>query len=257
MPSSPDVVIIGSGVGGGTLANRLVQHGLTVTILERGDYLPQEPENWDVNAVFASQKYVPQETWLDKEGMPFRPGTYYYVGGSSKMFGAAMLRMRERDFGELEHAGGLSPAWPIRYEQLAPYYGLAEQLYGVHGQAGVDPNEPPRLKEYPYPPLQHEPVIERVAEALREHGVKPFPLPLAVQRHEGGACVRCKTCDGFPCQVHAKTDADDQGRSLRSGVPGCRFAHRCTDRKRAITGFCSATSRAAERNDLASPTDSI
>ena len=208
MLSSPDVVIIGSGVGGGTLANRLVQHGLAVTILERGDYLPQEPENWDVNAVFVSQKYVPLETWLDKEGTAFRPGTYYYVGGSSKMYGAAMLRLREKDFEELEHAGGVSPSWPITYCQLAPYYNLAEQLYGVHGEAGVDPTEPSDVPPYPYPALDHEPVIEQVASALKGQGIKPFPLPLAVQLHGGGPCIRCKTCDGFPCKVHAKTDAE-------------------------------------------------
>ncbi len=208
MPSSSDVVIIGSGIGGGTLANRLVQHGLTVTMLERGDYLPQEPENWDVDAVFASQRYVPAETWLDKHGVAFHPGTYYYVGGSSKMFGAAMLRLREKDFQELEHAGGVSPAWPITYRQLAPYYNLAEQLYGIHGEAGIDPTEPSDVPRYPYPALEHEPVIELVASALKTRGIKPFPLPLAVQRHQGGPCIRCKTCDGFPCQVHAKSDAE-------------------------------------------------
>ena len=208
MNSSPDVVIIGSGIGGGTLANRLVQHGLNVTILERGGYLPQEPDNWDVRAVFYDQKYVPQETWLDKEGAAFRPGTYYYVGGSSKMYGGTMLRLRERDFGDLEHAGGISPAWPITYRQLASYYDLAEKLYLVHGEAGVDPTEPPNIPAYPYPALDHEPVIQRVASDLRKQGIKVFCLPVAVQRHEGGACVRCKTCDGFPCKVHAKADAE-------------------------------------------------
>ena len=136
MHNSPDVLIIGSGIGGGTLAYRLVQHGLRVTILERGGYLPQEPENWDVNAVFFRQRYVPEETWLDKNGTAFRPGTYYYVGGSSKMYGGAMLRFRERDFEDLEHADGISPAWPIKYRQLAPYYDQAEKLYSVHGEAG-------------------------------------------------------------------------------------------------------------------------
>jgi choline dehydrogenase-like flavoprotein len=208
MRSSSDVVIIGSGIGGGTLARRLVQHGLTVTILERGDYLPQEPENWDVAAVFGKQRYVPQERWLDKNGTEFRPGTYYYVGGSSKMYGAAMLRLRESDFKELEHAEGVSPAWPISYQQLAPYYTLAEQLYAVHGQAGVDPTEPADIPGYPFPALEHEPVIAQVAFALSGQGIKPFPLPVAVQRHEGGPCLRCKTCDGFPCKVHAKTDAE-------------------------------------------------
>ena len=208
MSSSPDVVIIGSGIGGGTLANCLVRHGLTVTILERGDYLPQEPENWDVHSVFAKQRYVPQETWLDKAGKAFRPGTYYYVGGSSKMYGAAMLRLRERDFGELEHAGGVSPAWPITYHQLAPYYDRAERLYGVHGEIGADPTEPSHATPYPYPPLGHEPLIEEVASGLKSQGIKPFPLPVAVQLHRGGTCIRCKTCDGFPCKVHAKNDAE-------------------------------------------------
>src|SRR5580693_534828 len=140
---TPDVIVIGSGIGGGTLANRLVQHGLRVTLLERGTYLPQEPENWSAQEVFGNQRYVPEETWLDKNGTAFRPGIYYYVGGCSKMFGATMLRLREQDFGELEHEDGTSPAWPIKYSELAPYYTLAEQLYMVHGEAGSDPTEPP------------------------------------------------------------------------------------------------------------------
>ena len=200
MASSPEVVVIGSGIGGGTLANRLVQHGLNVTILERGGYLPQEPENWDVAAVFFQQKYLPQETWLDKGGKAFRPGNYYYVGGSSKMYGGTMLRLRERDFESLEHAGGVSPAWPITYRQLAPYYDLAEQLYLVHGQAGVDPTEPPDVPAYPFPALDHEPVIERVASALKDQGIRPFPLPLAVQRHKGGRACVVKPAMAFPAR---------------------------------------------------------
>ena len=208
MIETPDVLVIGSGIGGGTLANRLVQRGLQVTLLERGTFLPQEPENWSVEAVFGNQRYVPEETWLDKDGTAFRPGTYYYVGGSSKMFGASMLRFREQDFGELEHEGGISPAWPIKYSDLAPYYALAEQLYIVHGEAGADPTEPPGVPAYPFGALPHEPVIEQVASALRAHGVRPFPIPLAVQRDAGGDCIRCGTCDGYPCKIHAKTDAE-------------------------------------------------
>jgi choline dehydrogenase-like flavoprotein len=203
-----DVLVIGSGIGGGTLANRLVQHGLHVTLLERGTYLPQEPENWSVGEVFGSQRYVPEETWLDKNGTAFRPGTYYYVGGSSKMFGASMLRFREQDFAELEHEDGISPAWPITYSDLARYYALAEQLYLVHGAAGEDPTEPPGVPSYPFSALPHEPVIEQVANALRARGVQPFPIPLAIQRDQDGNCIRCGTCDGFPCKLHAKTDAE-------------------------------------------------
>ena len=208
MIMNPDVLVIGSGIGGATLAHRLVQRGLNVTILERGDYLPVEKENWDVNAIFFKKRYVPTETWLDKKGKLFRPGNYYYVGGSSKLFGGTMLRLREEDFAELEHADGVSPAWPITYEELAPYYDLAEKLYLVHGDVGTDPTEPGRVPPYPYPGLSNEPAIEQVASALRKQGVRPFALPLAIQRHQGGACIRCKTCDGFPCKVHAKTDAE-------------------------------------------------
>jgi len=208
MSKSPDVLVIGSGIGGATLAHRLVERGLNVTILERGGYLPVEKENWAVDAIFFKKRYVPQETWLDKKGKEFRPGNYYYVGGSSKLFGGTMLRLRERDFGELEHADGVSPAWPITYGELAPYYDLAEKLYLVHGDVGTDPVEPPAVPAYPYPGLPNEPAIERVASALRRQGVRPFALPLAIQRHPGGPCIRCKTCDGFPCKVHAKTDAE-------------------------------------------------
>jgi choline dehydrogenase-like flavoprotein len=208
MSKNPDVLVIGSGIGGATLAHRLVERGLNVTILERGGYLPVEKENWDVDAIFFKKRYVPRETWLDKKGKEFRPGNYYYVGGSSKLFGGTMLRLREKDFAELEHADGVSPAWPITYEELAPYYDLAEKLYLVHGDVGTDPTEPHEVPPYPYPGLSNEPAIEQVASALRKQGVHPFALPLAIQRHQGGACIRCKTCDGFPCKVHAKTDAE-------------------------------------------------
>jgi len=208
MSTNPDVLVIGSGIGGATLAHRLVERGLNVTILERGGHLPAEKENWDVDAIFFKKRYVPRETWLDKKGKEFRPGNYYYVGGSSKLFGGTMLRLREKDFAELEHADGVSPAWPIAYEELAPYYDLAEKLYLVHGDVGTDPTEPREVPPYPYPGLSNDPAIEHVASALRKQGVHPFALPLAIQRHQGGACIRCKTCDGFPCKVHAKTDAE-------------------------------------------------
>ena len=208
MDASPDVVIVGSGVGGATLAHRLVQRGLRVTILERGGFLPREAQNWDVRSVFFDRRYVPAEEWLDKEGHAFRPGNYYYVGGSSKLFGGTMLRYREQDFEALEHEEGVSPAWPIRYADLAPYYDQAEALYQVHGEAGLDPTEPGRDGPYPFAAVANDPFIEHIAGALRGIGVQPFPIPLAVQSHPGGSCLRCRTCDGFPCQVHAKYDAE-------------------------------------------------
>jgi choline dehydrogenase-like flavoprotein len=208
MIQQPDVLVIGSGIGGGTLASRLVQHGLHVTILERGGFLPQEAENWNVNAVFRELRYVPTESWVDKDGNTFRPGTYYYVGGSSKMFGAVMLRLREADFKEMVHEDGISPEWPIKYPHLEPYYTLAEKMYCVHGEAGLDPTEPAGVPPYPFPALPFEPVIQEVHTALRAAGIASCPLPVAVQRDSTGNCIRCMTCDGFPCKVHAKTDAE-------------------------------------------------
>ncbi|OGQ51460.1 MAG: hypothetical protein A3J24_12050 [Deltaproteobacteria bacterium RIFCSPLOWO2_02_FULL_53_8] len=208
MPSTTDVLIVGSGIGGATLAYGLVQHGVRVTMLERGFSLPRESQNWDVKAVFHDKRYVPQEEWMDKDGQRFRPGNYYYVGGSSKLFGGTMMRFRERDFEALEHAGGVSPAWPIRYSDLAPYYDRAEQMYQVHGRNGADPTAPDGMAPYPYPEMDNEPFIQAVADALKNVGVTAFPMPAAIQNHPGGACIHCKTCDGFPCKVHAKCDAE-------------------------------------------------
>ena len=203
-----DVVIIGSGVGGGCIAHVLAPTGARIVILERGSRLPREDRNWDPEAVYADAVYKSEERWVDGSGRSFRPGQFYYVGGHTKVFGATMFRFRREDFRAIEHAGGLSPAWPIDYDTLEPYYARAERLFGVHGEAGADPTEPPRSGPYPHPPLRHNPVIAEVAERLRAQGLRPFPIPSSVQDHEGGACVRCNTCDGFPCRLGAKGDAE-------------------------------------------------
>lgn len=203
-----DVVIVGSGVGGGSVATALAGSGARILILERGERLPREPQNWDPEAVFGDLRYRSTETWYDGKGRAFRPGQYYYVGGATKMYGAAMFRLRERDFEAVEHQGGLSPAWPIRYADLEPYYAEAERLFGVHGLAGEDPTEPPRSGPFPHPPVPHEPVMQRVFDGLGKQGLRPFPMPLAVDLGPGGKCVRCDTCDAFPCQVGAKGDGE-------------------------------------------------
>ena len=203
-----DVVIIGSGVGGGCIAHVLAPTGARIVILERGRRMPREDRNWDPEAVYADAAYKSDERWTDGSGRSFRPGQFYYVGGHTKVFGATMFRFRREDFCAMEHAGGLSPAWPIEYDTLEPYYARAERLFGVHGEAGADPTEPPRSGPYPHPPLRHNPVIAEVAERLRDQGLRPFPIPSSVQDHEGGACVRCNTCDGFPCRLGAKGDAE-------------------------------------------------
>ncbi len=204
-----DIVIIGTGAGGGTLAYALRNSGAKVLLIERGDYLPQEAENWDPKAVFDEARYKPPEKWQDAgNGQSFDPGVHYFVGGNTKVYGAALPRFRETDFTAVEHEDGTSPAWPITYEQLEPYYTQAEEIFWVHGQLGDDPTEPYRSTSYPFPPVAHEPYIEDLVDRLRKQGLKPFHYPMGIDLREGGRCIRCKTCDGFPCKLLAKADAD-------------------------------------------------
>ncbi|MFF2102671.1 GMC oxidoreductase [Streptomyces sp. NPDC058202] len=211
-----DVIIIGTGAGGGTLAHRLAPTGKRVLILERGGYLPRERDNWESTAVFVKGKYRAPEFWYDKHGEQFPPEVNYYVGGNTKFYGAALFRLRPEDFGEIRHHGGISPAWPIGYDDLEPYYTQAEHLYLVHGHHGEDPGEGPASAQYAHPPVRHEPRIQQLSDDLEKHGLHPFHLPIGVnltQDAEGGAangsvCIRCNRVDGFPCLVRGKADAE-------------------------------------------------
>lgn len=212
---SYDIIIIGTGAGGGTIARHLAPSGKKILILERGEYLPREKANWDSSEVFVKGRYRAKEPWVDSEGKEFHPGIHYFVGGNTKVYGAALLRMREKDFSELTHHSGISPSWPISYEVMEPYYLMAEKLYHVHGKRGSDPTEPPAKEPYPYPPIEHEPKIQKLFDDLKQTGHKPFYLPVGVMlneksRHES-ACIKCNTCDGFPCLVDAKADAQTVG----------------------------------------------
>jgi choline dehydrogenase-like flavoprotein len=136
----------------------------------------------------------------------------YFVGGNTKVYGGALFRWRDRDFDQVVHKGGISPSWQLKYQDFEPYYTQAEQLYAVHGQHGLDPTEPPASSAYPYPPIQHEQRIQEISDALKDKGLQPFYLPLAIKLNEVNRrlsdCIRCNTCDGFPCLVDAKGDAD-------------------------------------------------
>lgn len=206
-----DVIIIGSGAGGGTLAYRLAPSGKKILILERGDFVPREKANWDPRLVNVEGKYQTKEHWYGASGEELHPHTNYYVGGNTKFYGAALFRLREQDFGVLHHDGGVSPAWPITYEDIEPYYSEAERLYEVHGQRGEDPTEPLAIDPYPFPAISHEPRIRQLSDDLRGLGLKPFHTPLGVRLDESNPetskCIRCSTCDGFLCLVHAKSDA--------------------------------------------------
>jgi choline dehydrogenase-like flavoprotein len=206
-----DVIIIGSGAGGGTLAHALAPSGLKVLILERGDYLRRERENWDSREVITKGRYKTHEKWIDKDGQQFHPGQHYYVGGQTKFYGAILFRLRETDFGVVRHHGGISPSWPISYDELEPYYTRAEHLYFVHGSAGEDPTEPWRSSPYPHPAVSHEPRIQRLHDDLERVGLQPFHLPVGVMLDEknpqASPCIRCSKLDGFPCLMEAKADA--------------------------------------------------
>ncbi|HVL69515.1 MAG TPA: GMC family oxidoreductase [Vicinamibacterales bacterium] len=208
MQRSFDIVVIGSGAGGGTIAHALAETSARLLIVERGDFIPQEAENWDPVAVWKHLRYQTRETWLDRHGREFRPYTHYNVGGNTKFWGSVLYRLRREDFGELRHANGVSPAWPIDYDTLAPYYDRAERLYHVRGQHGLDPTEPAR-GPYPYQHVPHSPDMDAIVERLRGLGLHPFPLPLGLQRPgEADGCVLCNTCNSFACRVHAKSEAD-------------------------------------------------
>ena len=225
MANPYDAIIIGTGAGGGPLALRLAEAGKRILILERGPFLPQEKLNWSTSAVFLKNRYHTRETWHDKDGKDLHPQQAYFVGGQTKVYGAAMFRMRVEDFGVITHQGGISPAWPISYADLEPFYTEAEELFHVHGDLGAnapkveggwgseyDPTEPFHSKPYPFPAFSNEPRMAAIEAGVRKCGINTFPIPLGLKRNEKdplmAPCVRCDTCDGYPCLVHTKSDAD-------------------------------------------------
>jgi len=216
-----DVIIIGTGAGGGTLLHKLAPSGKRILVLERGPFLPREKENWDTKLAFNTTRYFGPELWYDKNGGEVRAGMCYHVGGNTKLYGAALFRLRERDFEKVPHVGGASPEWPLKYRDFEPWYAAAEKLYQVHGKSGLDPTEPPRSAEFPYPAISHEPRIQEVADSLASRGLKPCYTPLGIRINEAqkylSQCIRCSTCDGYPCLVGAKSNADVI--SIRPSLP--------------------------------------
>ena len=207
-----DVIIVGTGAGGGTLAHTLANAGKRILLLERGNFLPREMANWDPKPVFIDGRYISSETWYDADGSAFQPQVHYYVGGATKLYGAALYRLRPQDFGELRHTDGISPAWPVSYDDFEPYYTKAEWLYQVHGNHGEDPTEGHWSEQYPWPAVSHEPRIQQLFDDLQSGGYHPFSAPCGILLDEAdrakSACIRCTWCDGYPCLVHAKSDAE-------------------------------------------------
>ncbi len=207
-----DVIIVGTGAGGGTLAHTLAPSGKRILMLERGDYLPRETNNWDPKSVFEEGRYISEDTWYDSTGKPFQPQVHYYVGGATKLYGAALYRLRPQDFGEIAHVDGISPAWPLSYDDFEPFYTKAEWLYQVHGEHGADPTEGAWSRQYPWPAVSNEPRIQQLYEDLTKGGYHPYHAPCGILLDEAdrarSTCIRCTWCDGYPCLVHAKSDAE-------------------------------------------------
>ena len=208
---SATVVIIGSGMGGGTLAWGLAQRGIDTLVLERGDYLPREPQNWSAQEVFVNRRYKPDEMWIDDDGNEFAPGVHYVVGGNTKLYGSSLPRLRVEDFEETVYPSGVSPAWPFRYADIEPYYVQIEALFNVHGTTGEDPSEPWRSSDFPYPAMEHEPYVAELISRLQAQGLHPSSTAMGIDLRPGGRCIRCHTCDGFPCRLGAKSDAQTCG----------------------------------------------
>jgi len=205
-----DILIIGSGMGGATCAAGLAPTGARILILERGVRLQDSADARDARAIFNRGVFRPKETWLDGAGQAFNPGNYYYVGGNSKLYGAVLLRYREEDFAPIAYREGATPGWPFSYDELEPWYSLAEKLYNVRGAIGFDPTEPKHSAPYPHGPVPDEPAIAKVRERLKRVGLRPFPLPLGVDLEKWLA--RAKTpWDAFPDTGTGKMDAETCG----------------------------------------------
>jgi choline dehydrogenase-like flavoprotein len=214
----PEIVIVGSGIGGATLAAGLAPSGTSILVMERGERLRDSDACRDARAIFQDGAFRPPEVWHDAAGRPFNPGNYYYVGGNSKFFGAVMIRFRREDFLATELDGGLSPAWPITYDDLEPYYGRAEALFEVRGLRGADPTEPPCSTGYPHPPVPDEPAIAQIRERLARLGLHPFSLPLCVDVERWLA--RAPTpWDAFPNVDAGKMDAETGPLALALSYP--------------------------------------
>ncbi|WP_413728248.1 GMC oxidoreductase [Sodalis sp. RH19] len=204
---APDILIIGSGIGGATMAAALAPTGASILILEAGKQIIDSPHNSDQVSIFQHNYFKPDEEWFDQNMKPFRPGNYYNIGGNSKFYGAVLARYRKEDFEEMQHLDGVSPAWPFAYNVLEPWYSKAEQLYQVRGNFAEDPSEPHHSLAYPYPPIPDEPCIRSVRDKLIALGLKPYSLPLGVDIDQWRK-TRNTPWDAHPHFFEGKMDAE-------------------------------------------------
>ncbi|MGV2830981.1 GMC oxidoreductase [Myxosarcina sp. GI1(2024)] len=175
-----DVIIVGTGAGGGTLTRKLAEAGKKILVLERGEFTEKESSELVEVEVFKKEDYHAPEQWYDRDGEPFHPQTSYCVGGNTKIYSGALLRLRERDFERVQHQEGISPEWGLKYRDFEPYYTAAEKLYRAHGKVGEDPTEPPRSEDYPHTPVDRAPQIQEIGDRLSRYGLHPAYLPIGI-----------------------------------------------------------------------------
>ena len=205
-------------MGGATCAAGLAPTGARILILERGARLRDSADARDARAIFQRGVFRPDETWLDGAGQPFNPGNYYYVGGNSKLYGAVLFRYRERDFEPVVYRDGATPGWPFSYDELEPWYWLAEKLYNVRGAVGFDPTEPRASRPIRSALSRTSRRSREVRERLKRVGLHPFPLPLGVDVDKW--LKRAKTpWDAFPDTGTGKMDAETCGLSKALAHP--------------------------------------
>jgi choline dehydrogenase-like flavoprotein len=203
-----DVLIVGSGPGGSAAAYAFAGSGLDVVVAERGPHLPVVPREEIVTAMYVEKRYANDEQWCDgADGKPFTPGTYHYVGGNTKFYGAALPRFRRQDFERTPMQDGFSQGWPFGYEEMEPYYTRAEELYRVHGRLGEDPTEPKHSEDFPFPALEHEPDIERFSDSLRAQGLHPYHTPNGLEVANQAEREEERASDGTPSFADRKSDA--------------------------------------------------
>ena len=239
-----DFVIVGSGSAGGIIAKELSAAGHSVVVLEQGPHLQATDfthDEWGIDHNYDMK-------WSTRQGYPqtFRKseneeaelrdtvcGYAHNVGGSSIHFSGNFWRFRPIDFIEASVKGAIEGTnfadWPITYEDLEPYYTKVDWEIGVSGLQG--PWDPPRSREYPCPPMPikgSDVLLERAAKQL---GLTPYPAPVAIlsQPFNGRpGCIHCGFCNGFGCEVNAKSSSMIAMTPLALASGNCELRTGCT-----------------------------
>ena len=239
------------------MAHALSGTGARILLVERGGFVPQEPENTDPAAVWKHLRYRTTEPWLDGDGREFLPYTHYCVGGNTKFWGSVLYRLRREDFGEIaarrRRLAGVADRLRDARAVLRP---RRAALPRARRSTGADPDRTARAARSRMRPIPHAPRMAEIVDELRGFGLHPSPLPLGLIRPgEADGCVLCNTCNSFPCRIHA----EERGRRvLRAARPGARrtvtlwtnaFARRLlTDAARTPRGRGGNRQRTARRS---------